>query len=78
MVTNGTNLHSSSQVQNNVAQNDRHVTGDRVETVLFKQAGVTPLYADIYMPEQSQITQVKRPIGTRYLLATIRGDTNIF
>jgi hypothetical protein len=37
-----------------------------MKTVLFKEAGTTPLYADIYLPKSSQITKVKRPIGMQH------------
>lgn len=38
--------------------------GSTMETVMFKQTGDTPLYADIYLPNASQVMNRKRPIGT--------------
>lgn len=41
-----------------------HKLGIQMETVLFKQASKTPLFADIYYPSEN--TQAKRPVGTTH------------
>ncbi|KAF2258973.1 ketoacyl-synt-domain-containing protein [Lojkania enalia] len=46
-----------------VGPNEKRRPGDRMKTVLFHTADNTPLYADIYLPDESQITESPRPVA---------------
>ena len=54
---------SESPARSLVARKDLAASNTRIETQTFKQVNESTLYADIYLPSNSQVEQPKRPIG---------------